>query len=238
MSVEQSSGETARGAARWAAARTRLLHRIAADTAETASWTGRPALAARVMRAIACVPREAFVAPSDGDVAYDNRPLGIGCGQTISQPFIVALMSDLLDLAPGERVLEIGTGCGYQSAVLAELGAAVFSVERVPELAEAARQRLRRLGYERVHVRHGDGFDGWPQEAPFDGIIVTAAPEELPPALPPQLATGGRLVIPIGPRGDNQMLWRCVKQADGTLEMRRMLPVAFVPMLAEPSPSR
>lgn len=231
MSVEQSSGETARGAARWAAARTRLLHQIAADTAETASWTGRPALAARVMRAIACVPREAFVAPSDGDVAYDNRPLGIGCGQTISQPFIVALMSDLLDLAPGERVLEIGTGCGYQSAVLAELANEVLSLELVPELAAAAQRRLHHLGCERVHVRQGDGFRGWPEAAPFDAIIVTAAPERVPDALARQLKPGGRLVVPVGAAGATQALLRCVKEEDGRLTVQNKLSVAFVPMV-------
>lgn len=224
-------------AAELAAARAHLLRQIEADTAETIAWTGRAVLSAPVLRAISQVPREAFVAPGDRAVSYDNRPLGIGHGQTISQPFIVALMSELLDLEPGNRVLEIGTGCGYQSAVLAELAKEVFSLELVPELAAAAQRRLHHLGYDRVRVREGDGFHGWPEEAPFDAIIVTAAPADLPPALPQQLATRGRLVIPIGPRGDNQMLWRCVKQPDGSLEMQQKLPVAFVPMLAGPSAS-
>ncbi len=218
-------------AAELTAARDHLLRQIAADAAETAAWTGRPAFSAPVMQAIAHVPREAFVAPADRAFAYENRPLGIGFGQTISQPFIVALMSDLLDLKPSDRVLEIGTGCGYQSAVLAELANEVLSLELVPELAAAAQRRLHHLGCERVHVRQGDGFRGWPEAAPFDAIIVTAAPEVLPPALPAQLAPGGRLVIPIGPRGNSQMLWRCVKQPDGSLETERKLPVAFVPML-------
>lgn len=225
------TGEDVPDAAELTAARDHLLRQIEADAAETAAWTGRPVLSAPVMRAIARVPREAFVTPGDRAFAYDNRPLGIGHGQTISQPLIVALMSDLLDLTPEDRVLEIGTGCGYQSAVLAELAKEVFSLELVPELAAAAQQRLHRLGYGRVRVRQGDGFAGWPEEAPFDAIIVTAAPAELPPALPPQLAAGGRLVIPIGPRGDNQMLWRCVRQPDGSLERQPKLPVAFVPML-------
>lgn len=225
------TGEDVPDAAQLTAARAHLLRQIEADAAETAAWTGRPVLSAPVMQAMAQVSREAFVAPGDRAFAYENRPLGIGYGQTISQPFIVALMSELLDLAPGDRVLEIGTGCGYQSAVLAELANEVFSLELVPELAAAAQRRLHHLGYERIRVRQGDGFRGWPEEAPFDAIIVTAAPAELPPALPPQLATGGRLVIPIGPRGDNQMLWRCARQPDGSLQMQPKLPVAFVPML-------
>jgi len=225
------SREDVPGAAELTAARDHLLRQIAADAAETADWTGRPVLAAPVLRAIAQVPREAFIARGDRPFAYENRPLGIGHGQTISQPFIVALMSDLLDLEAGDRVLEIGTGCGYQSAVLAELAKEVLSLELVPELAAAAQRRLRHLGYDRVHVRQGDGFRGWPEAAPFDAIIVTAAPEVLPPALPEQLSPGGRLVIPVGPRGNSQMLWRCVKQPDGSLEMQRKLPVAFVPML-------
>ncbi|MBK8209556.1 MAG: protein-L-isoaspartate(D-aspartate) O-methyltransferase [Rhodospirillales bacterium] len=220
-------------AAGLAEARQRLLQQIAQDFAETASWTGRPVPSERTMRALSRVSREAFISERDWVAAYDNRPLSIGYGQTISQPFIVALMTDLLDLEPEHRVLEIGTGCGYQAAVLAELAAAVFSIELVGDLALSAQRRLRHLGYENVRVRQGDGFQGWTEEAPFDAIIVTAAPEELPEELPAQLVTGGRLVIPIGPRGDSQMLWRCVKQTDGTLDMQRKLPVAFVPMLAE-----
>jgi protein-L-isoaspartate(D-aspartate) O-methyltransferase len=218
-------------AAALAVARLRLMQQIAQDFAETASWTGRSAPSEEVMKAMGHVPREAFVPERDRPFAYENRPLGIGYGQTISQPFIVALMTDLLDLGPGDRVLEIGTGCGYQSAVLAELAQTVYSIEIIEELAVAARNLLHQLGYENVRVRQGDGFLGWPEEAPFDAIIVTAAPEEMPPALPQQLAIGGRLVLPIGPRGDSQMLWRCVKRADGSLEMERKLPVAFVPMV-------
>lgn len=225
-----TTGETGE-AAGLAVAQQRLLQQIAQDFAETASWTGRPAPSERIMRAISRVPREAFIAERDWPSAYDNRPLSIGYGQTISQPFIVALMTDLLDLEPQHRVLEIGTGCGYQAAILADLAAAVFSVELVPDLALSAQRRLLHRGYENVQVRQGDGFRGWPEEAPFDAIIVTAAPEELPEELPAQLVTGGRLVIPIGPRGDSQLLWRCVKRADGTLDMQRKLPVAFVPML-------
>jgi protein-L-isoaspartate(D-aspartate) O-methyltransferase len=140
-------------------------------------------------------------------------------------------MTDLLDLQPTDRVLEVGTGCGYQAAVLAELAADVFSLEVVPALAVAARERLARLGYANVHVRCGDGFRGWPEEAPFDAIIVTAAPLEIPPVLVEQLKPDGRLVIPVGPRGGTQMLLRCLRRADGTLESERKLPVAFVPMV-------
>jgi protein-L-isoaspartate(D-aspartate) O-methyltransferase len=212
-------------------ARQRLLDEIVNEAAETASLTGRAAFSDRVMQAIARVPRHEFVPLSERPFAYDNRPLAIGHGQTISQPYIVAVMTDLLDLEPSDKILEIGTGCGYQAAVLAELAARVVSLEVVPELAAQARSRLSRLGYENVEVRVGDGFRGCPDQAPFDGIIVTAAPNDLPPALPDQLTVGGRLVIPIGPRGDTQMLYRCFKEADGSLSKERKLPVAFVPML-------
>jgi protein-L-isoaspartate(D-aspartate) O-methyltransferase len=212
-------------------ARRRLLDEIVSETVETASLTGRSAFSDRVMQAIARVPRHEFVPLSERPFAYDNRPLAIGHGQTISQPYIVAVMTDLLDLEPSDKILEIGTGCGYQAAVLAELAARVVSLEVVPELAGQARSRLSRLGYQNVEVWVGDGFHGCPDQAPFDGIIVTAAPNELPPALTEQLTVGGRLVIPIGPRGNKQTLYRCVKQADGSLSQESKLPVAFVPML-------
>ena len=212
-------------------ARRRLLEEIANEAAETASSTGRSPFADRVMQAIARVPRHEFVPPSERLFAYDNRPLAIGHGQTISQPYIVAVMTDLLDLQPSDKILEIGTGCGYQAAVLAEIAARVISLEVVPELAEQARRRLARLGYDNIDVRIGDGFRGCPDEAPFDAIIVTAAPNDFPAALAEQLATGGRLVIPIGPRGNTQTLYRCVKEADGSLSKEPKLPVAFVPML-------
>jgi len=212
-------------------AQRRLFERIAQDAAETADWTGRAVFAERTMWAMARVPRHAFVSAGDRSFAYENRPLAIGHGQTISQPFIVALMTDLLDLEPSHHVLEIGTGCGYQAAVLAELAARVFTVETVPELAEAARHRLEGLGYGNVVTRCGDGFEGWPEHAPFDAIIVTAAPLAVPPALVGQLKTGGRLIVPIGRSSETQMLYRCVRHADETLDMQRILPVAFVPML-------
>lgn len=209
----------------------RLLDEIAAEAAATASWTGRQNFSAPVMAALARVRRDAFVSPAEWPFAYDNRPLGIGHGQTISQPYIVALMTDLLDLTANDSVLEIGTGCGYQAAVLALLAARVYTIEVVPELAAAARLRLAQLGYENVETRAGDGWRGWPEAAPFDAVIVTAAPTEVPAELVTQLRPGGRLVIPIGPRYDTQALYRCVKRADGTLAMEEKLPVAFVPMI-------
>jgi protein-L-isoaspartate(D-aspartate) O-methyltransferase len=177
------------------------------------------------------VPRHLFVPRGERDYAYINRPLAIGYGQTISQPFIVAVMTDLLDLAPSDRVLEIGTGCGYQTAVLAKLAGHVYSIEVVAELAAEAARRLRELGYANVTCRHGDGYGGWPEQVPFDAIIVTAAPPRIPDALVAQLKTGGRLVIPLGLAHDTQMLCRCVKTDDGSLFREDKLPVAFVPMV-------
>ena len=214
--------------------RSRLLETIQAEAAETASWTGRDRFSERTMQAMAAVAREAFMAPGDETVAYINRPQPIGCGQTISQPYIVALMTDLLGDATRGRILEIGTGSGYQAAVLSEMGAEVFSVETVAKLAEDAKKNLARAGYDAVHLRHGDGFLGWPEEAPFDGIIVTAAPERMPSTLLEQLKVGGRIVIPIGQRGGPQMLHLGIKREDATLDDRSVLPVAFVPMVRTP----
>lgn len=217
----------------FAAARRQMVAEVADSAAETAHYTGRAALAPRVMAALGKVERHRFVPTALAPRAYLNRPLPIGDDQTISQPFIVALMTDLLELSGGERVLEIGTGSGYQAAVLAELGAQVFSVEIVPALAKAARQKLDDAGYRNVAVRLGDGWAGWPEHAPFDGIIVTAAPERIPQALLDQLRPGGRLVIPVGSSGWTQELVLVVKQQDGSVTRRRILPVAFVPFTGE-----
>ncbi len=211
--------------------RSRLLALIAADTRETACCTGRARLSDRVTSAMAQVPRHLFVPEGEIRFAYENRPLPIGYGQTISQPYIVAIMSELLDLQPGDTVLEIGTGCGYQTAVLAELAGQVFSIELVEALASGAAERLRRLGYGNVSFRCGDGYRGWPEEAPFDAIIVTAAPERVPDALARQLKPGGRLVVPVGAAGATQALLRCVKEEDGRLTVQNKLSVAFVPMV-------
>ena len=213
------------------AARDRLLEEIEVEVRQTANWTGRAAISPRVMAAIARVPRHAFVSASDHAFAYINRPLSIGYGQTISQPYIVAIMTDLLDLDEGDRVLEIGCGSGYQAAILAETAGEVYSVEVVPELAEEARMRLARLNYANVHIKVADGYGGWPDWAPFDGIIVTSAPPSIPEALVAQLKPGGRLVIPVGSAGGSQTLYRCERTSDGQLECSGKLPVAFVPMV-------
>jgi protein-L-isoaspartate(D-aspartate) O-methyltransferase len=184
-----------------------------------------------VLHAMRSVPRHEFVPAEYLDQAYDDHPLPIGYGQTISQPYIVAWMTELLELQPGEKVLEIGTGSGYQAAVLAELGfVEVYTIEIVPELADHATTRLRELGFDGVHIRQGDGYYGWPEAAPFDAIIVTAAPDHLPAPLAEQLAEGGRLVIPIGPRGLYQSLWQFVKE-QGELTAYDMGGVSFVPFI-------
>jgi len=184
-----------------------------------------------VLAAIARVPRHRFVPAQYRDHAYEDRPLPIGWGQTISQPFIVALMTELLELTPKAKVLEIGTGCGYQTAILAELAGEVYSVERIAELSEQARATLNELGYENIHLRVGDGWEGWPEEAPFDAIIVTAAAPIWPPALIAQLDEGGNIVIPIGPAGGEQILWQGTK-IGGDLIKRRIGPVRFVPLVS------
>ncbi len=182
-----------------------------------------------VVRAMQTVPRHRFVPADYVDQAYADHPLPIGYGQTISQPYIVAWMTELLALQPGEKVLEIGTGSGYQAAVLAELGDIdVYSIEIVAELAEQAATRLRDLGYSDVHVTQGDGYYGWEEYAPFDAIIVTAAPDHLPAPLAQQLKDGGRLVIPIGPPGGYQSLWQFVKDGE-ELRAYNMGGVIFVP---------
>ena len=217
-------------------ARNRLLEEIELDTRDTSHMTGREKLSDRVMAAMAKVPRHEFVLPEDMPLAYINRPRGIGHGQTISQPFVVALMTDLLDLTPEDRVLEIGTGSGYQAAVLAELAARVYSVEVIPELADTARERLQRLGYDHVEVRHVDGHGGWPEEAPFDAIMVTAAPPRLPEELAAQLAEGGRMVVPVGHRIMGQELRLYTKGREGAVRSRGVLPVAFVPVVEKGAP--
>ncbi|MFN3413836.1 MAG: protein-L-isoaspartate(D-aspartate) O-methyltransferase [Thermoanaerobaculum sp.] len=184
----------------------------------------------RVLEAMRTVPRHLFVPEEERDQAYGDYPLPIGFGQTISQPYIVALMTELLDLKPGDRVLEVGTGSGYQAAVLAAMGCQVFTIEIRPTLAAQAAERLKRLGYANVHVRVGDGYRGWPEEAPFAGIIVTAAPEKIPQPLLQQLAVGGKLVIPVG--SFYQQLKVITREAEGFSE-KDVIPVRFVPMAGE-----
>lgn len=186
-----------------------------------------------VLHAMRTVPRHHFVPEDYQDQAYEDHPLPIGFGQTISQPFIVAWMTELLELEPGDKVLEIGTGSGYQAAVLAELGyVEVYSIEIIPELAERAAKDLRQAGYTDVITKQGDGYFGWEEHAPFDAIIVTAAPDHLPPPLTDQLAPGGTIVVPIGPPGGYQTLWQ-FRMEDGELVSRNMGAVTFVPFTRE-----
>ena len=185
----------------------------------------------RVLAAMRKVPRHLFVDPAQRAQAYEDHPLPIPGNQTISQPYIVALMTELLELRPEERVLEIGTGSGYQSAVLGELAREVYTIEIVPELARSAAARLKELNYRNVTVREGDGYRGWPEHAPFDAIIVTAAPERIPEPLVDQLAPGGVMVIPVG--GFFQELKMFRKSADGRVTEKDILPVRFVPMTGE-----
>jgi protein-L-isoaspartate(D-aspartate) O-methyltransferase len=213
----------------FATLRQQMVAVIAAYTSLANEQVGKAALGSRVMEAMGKVPRHEFVPAEIRPFAYENMPLPIGFGKTISQPFIVALMTDLLDPAPGEVVLEIGTGLGYQSAILAELVKQVWSVEIVEELAMEAERRLRRLGYRNVGVRIGDGSGGWADHAPFDKIIVTAAPELVPPALIQQLKPGGRMVLPAG-LPEAQQLMVVDKEPGGRTRMREVLAVRFTPL--------
>jgi protein-L-isoaspartate(D-aspartate) O-methyltransferase len=199
----------------------------------TASATGRERLSERVRAALDKVPRHRFVPEDDAANAYLHVARPIGRGQTISQPYIVALMTELAELGPADSVLEIGTGCGYQAAMLAEVAGRVYSVECVGELADAARQRLERLGYRNVEIRSGDGWAGWPEHAPYRAILVTAAAREVPPPLLEQLAPGGRLVLPLGRPWQPQSLVVVEKDDDGVVHERDVLPVAFVPLVHE-----
>jgi len=207
-----------------------MLGEIAQMAHETRRETGRAVLSERVMAALGKVPRERFVSEGDERRAYENRPLAIGSGQTISQPFIVALMTDFMEIRPGDRVLEIGTGSGYQAAILAELAATVYTIEIIPALGELAAKRFSTYGYRNVVARIGDGYQGWPEYAPFDSIMVTAAARDVPQPLIDQLKPGGRLVIPIGTQSGAQTLYVIDKRADGTTARRTILGVRFVPL--------
>lgn len=214
-----------------APAHRQLLELVAATACETGEMTGCERLSDRVMQALATVPRHRFVPMERRPWAYADMALPIGLGQTISQPFIVALMTELLGLGPQAVVLEIGTGSGYQTAVLARLAQRVYSVERIPELAQSAERCLQELQFANVAIRVGDGWDGWAEHAPFDGIIVTAAAAEVPLALLRQLKPGGRLVIPVGEPHRTQDLRVIAKNAQGRFEARSVLPVVFVPLV-------
>jgi protein-L-isoaspartate(D-aspartate) O-methyltransferase len=212
---------------------TRMIRDIEAETRYTRALIGKDRLNEDVIEAIRCVPREEFVPKEVRLHAHDNGPLPIGHGQTISQPYIVALMTDLLEPKRDGVVLEVGTGCGYQAAVLSLLVRQVYSIEIVEPLAEKARARLNRLGYNNVEVRVGDAYDGWEEHAPYDGIIVTAAAPHIPPPLIDQVRAGGQLVIPVGFPHSFQELVLLKKDLQGKICRRNILGVSFVPLTGE-----
>jgi protein-L-isoaspartate(D-aspartate) O-methyltransferase len=213
--------------------RQRLIDEVAEDVAQTRGYTGKSALDERVMRVLGSVGRHRFVPPELQSQAYQNRPLPIGHGQTISQPYIVALMTDLLEPEAGDVVLEIGTGSGYQAAVLSRLVSRVYTIEIIPELAVSSAKRLARLGFSNIEVKNADGYYGWQEHAPFDAIIVTAASSHIPPPLIEQLKPGGVLMIPVGPAFQVQQLSMVRKGIDGGITTRQVLPVRFVPFTGE-----
>ncbi len=210
--------------------RQRMVQEIAAMTTDTGFETGRTALDERVLAAMRKVERHKFVPPGEVVNAYQNRPLPIGHGQTISQPYIVALMTDLMRVQRNHTVLEIGTGSGYQAAILAELAKAVYTIEIIEPLGKQAQERLQNLGYRNVLAKVGDGYYGWEQYAPFDSIIVTALASHIPPPLVKQLKPGGRMVIPVGTQFLTQYLMLVEKNLDGTVSSKQLLPVRFVPL--------
>jgi protein-L-isoaspartate(D-aspartate) O-methyltransferase len=212
-----------------------MLDAVRASVQESADYTGIEKLSDAVMDALGAVPREAFVPPAYRHQAYRNTPLPIAAGQTISQPLIVALMTEMLEPEPGDVMLEVGTGSGYQAAVLSQLVEHVYSIEIVDELADSAREALQQLHYDNITVRAGDGYAGWPEHAPFDGIIVTAAAaDEIPPPLLQQLKPGGKLVIPVGEHQGYQELLVVEVDSKGNVSKRSKLPVRFVPLTRSP----
>ncbi len=225
----------------WAAAaaddmearRAALLAEIEADVRLTAAALGTARLDPRVRQAMATVPRHEFVPAGERRYAYANQPLPIGHGQTISQPYIVAIMTDLIEPEPDDVVLEVGTGSGYQAAVLARVVRKVCSIEIIPALAKRARRDLNRLGFGNVETRTGDGYYGWPDCGPFDAIVVTAGAAHIPPPLIEQLKPGGRMIIPVGSRFLTQQLLLVEKDAAGEVTTRHVLPVRFVPLTGE-----
>ncbi len=199
----------------------------------TGKETGRPIFNQQVMEVMAKVPRHEFVPEDQNAYAYDNRPLPIGYGQTISQPYIVALMTDILEVKSSDIVLEIGTGCGYQTAILAELVNKIYSIEILEDLGKEASERLAKLGYNNIKVKIGDGYHGWEEHAPFDGILVAAAASHIPPPLIQQLKPGGRMIIPVGERYFIQYLMLVEKNEQNKIKTSNILPVSFVPFTGE-----
>ncbi|MEC4750620.1 protein-L-isoaspartate(D-aspartate) O-methyltransferase [Methylomicrobium sp. Wu6] len=212
----------------------RMLEDIRQETVMTAFLTGRKTLSPEVMDAMRDVPRDQFVDPGMASMAFDNGPLPIGYGQTISQPFIVALMTDLLAIKSTDAILEIGTGSGYQTAILSQLAAQVYTLEVIEDLSLEALERFEKLGYQNIHAKVGNGYDGWPEQAPYDGIIVTAAAPYVPDALIDQLQEGGRLVIPVGQPFGHQELIVLEKHALAHNKISKILDVAFVPLVDHP----
>lgn len=204
------------------------------EESSRAEGYGAPPISEATLTVIGKVPRHEFVPEGERVFAYRNRPLPIGGGQTISQPYIVALMTDLARVTRDDVVLEIGTGSGYQAAVLSGLAAQVFTIEIIDWLGNRASRDLARLGYDNVSVRIGDGYAGWPEHAPFDAILVTAAPEEVPQPLIDQLAVGGRMVIPVGPQNQTQILRLLIKEAEDTVRVESVIAVRFVPLTRDP----
>jgi protein-L-isoaspartate(D-aspartate) O-methyltransferase len=210
-----------------------MISTIEAQARDTSSAIGRDHIDPRVLEVMGAIPRHEFVPEDLREVGYEDRPLPIGYGQTISQPFIVALMTDILNLGRTSVVLEVGTGSGYQAAVAAALVRQVYTIEIIPGLARRAADRLRQLGYTNIAARVGDGYFGWPEVAPFDGIIVTAAAAHIPPPLLQQLRPGGRMVIPVGPPLGQQHLTVVERGADGRVKTRQLFPVKFVPLTGQ-----
>ncbi len=221
---------TAQAQDTYAIQRKQMVDEIVRITHSTRHETGRASLGERVLAAMTKVPRHRFVPPSQEYAAYQDRPLTIGSGQTISQPFIVALMTDLMDTKPGDRVLEVGTGSGYQAAILSELVAEVYTIEIIERLGREAAARFAAMGYRNNRAQVGDGYQGWSEHAPFDSIMVTAAARDVPQPLVEQLKTGGRLVIPVGSQLGGQTLYVIEKRADGSTTKRAVLAVRFVPL--------
>ncbi len=215
---------------RFASQRQQMVREIRQSVADTTRYISKSALNERVMSVMGTVPRHEFVPPSKQSSAYQNRPLPIGHGQTISQPYIVALMTDLVDLVEQDTVLEIGTGSGYQAAILAELVHKVYTIEIVEALGLSAAKRLQKLGYNNVETRIGDGYYGWPEQGPFDAIIVTAASSHIPPPLVQQIKPGGIMLIPVGSQFQVQQLTLVRKDEKGGVITRQVLPVRFVPL--------
>ena len=214
----------------FAIARKNMLHEIQRDMQLTAVFTNKKQLNDNVANAILTIPRHKFVRPDDEDHAYENRPLRIGYGQTISQPYIVALMTELLQLNAGDKVLEIGTGSGYQAAILSSLVKSVYTIEIIEPLGKQAKMRFNRLGYKNITSKVADGYYGWQTVAPFDAIIVTAAASHVPAPLIQQLKVGGQMVIPVGSPFLTQQLMLVEKSNDGKVRSKQILPVSFVPL--------